>query len=172
MTSNAAIWRATAVGSGSEGGAGTDKIEFDEGTVPDSSCHITQSEFNIVSAIGINEKPKGNINEIQDTFVDSINVILTGSVENPRNVASATAFKTVKTWMIEPKTIVADFPKGRFGLRLNDFPHFNLNVISTRAYVLYDWRWIREGEWSGKVSFVAQLKFNGEVGETPPYSWT
>lgn len=167
MTSNSAIWR----DSGTEYvGDNNEKINFNEEPISVDGAIIAQSDFNIVSAIGINEKPKGNVNEIQDTFVDSITLTITGSISNPKNVSSINPFKTVKIWMLDPKTVVTTFPKGRFGLRLDDFPHFNLNPTATRAYILYDWRWIREGEWTGRVSFVATLKFNGNIG-IPPYNW-
>lgn len=167
MASNSAIWRDTTTEPSSPDG---ELIEFNEEPIEVDGAIIAQSDFNIVSAIGINEKPKGNVNEIQDTFVDSITLILTGSVANPKNVDAINPFKTVKIWMLDPKTVVSTFPKGRFGLRLDDFPHFNLNPTSTRAYILFDWRWIREGEWTGRVSFVATLKFNGDIGISP-YNW-
>lgn len=167
MAGNGAIWRDAFT---EPSGGSADKIEFDEGTVPDNTSHITQTEIEIISAIAVNEKPKGNINEIQDTFVDSVSVIITGSIQNPKNVSTNNPFKTVKKWLLDKKTVDGTFPKGRFGLRLNDFPHFDMKPTSSRAYILHNWRWIREGEWSGRVAFVAILRFNGDIGASP-YNW-
>ena len=48
-------------------------------------------------------------------------------------------------------------------------------VEQPRAYILTSWRWIREGETKGKTTFIATIRFNGNVGSsttTPKYSWT
>lgn len=69
--------------------------------------------------------------------------------------------------MLEDKTINVTnkvFPKGRFGLRLNDFTALNLTPTADRGYILSNVEFIRDGETKGKLQFVATLRFNGSIG--------
>ena len=92
----------------------------------------------------------------------------------------------MKEWLIEEKTDDV-FTKGRFGLELDDIDSYNLVPTGTGAtpeqpkgYILTNWRWIRDGETSGKASFVATLRFNGDIGSgtaskytsSTKYDWT
>jgi len=177
------IWRSTtgdedANKLGQRASAGTDLIQFDLGNVSDGK-HIHQTELGMTIGIGENEKPKGNINELQDTFLDGIEWTITGSVEG----ASNTSLQKVKEWLIEAKTD-AVFTKGRFGLELDsaDITDYNLIPSGTgaspeqpRGYIITNWRWIRAGAQPGRIDFIAILRFNGELGiagTSPPYDWT
>lgn len=163
INGNSCIFRVTNLGETEN--TVTDKIEFDIGTVPDNTAHIRESEFNLSSAIGINTKPKGNFNEVQDTGVDGLEITIAGHIQTPANTLAP---YRAKTWLLEDKTNTT-FTKGRFGLRLNDFPAFNLTPTAasatyTRGYILHDFRFIRDGEFSGRVAFIAILRFNGHEG--------
>ena len=154
------------------------KIEFDAGNVSDGG-YIHQSEFKITTALADNEKPNAKLNELQDTQVDSITLIITGSIHNWQNVGSSATQSTipdkVKNWMCDKKTTTA-FPKGRFGLELYDFPAFNVNPSSTLGYMIQDWTWVRDGDIQGKTSFIATLRLNGTIltggdDEIGTYTW-
>ena len=166
------IWRDNASRSSS-----TDKISFETGTVTDDQGHIHQSEFKITTALADNEKPNAKLNELQDTQVDSITVIVTGSIHNwQTNGTQSTIPQKVKQWMCDKKTSTS-FTKGRFGLELYDFPSFNVNPKNTsgleRGYIIQDWTWIRDGDIQGKSSFIATLRLNGNIGaESSTYDWT
>jgi len=162
---NSAIWRCS-TGSGAEASNTGDRIEFNEEPIPENGKQITQSEFEMNIGIAENERPKGQINEYQDVGLDSIKVVITGCIKNPANNS---VVAQVKKWAIENK-FTTTFPKGRFGLRLDDFPGFDLTPTATRGYMLKDFRWVREGEWKGRAAFIATLIFNGSVG-TDPYTW-
>jgi hypothetical protein len=168
------IWRDNASRS-----SASDKIEFDAGNVSDAG-YIHQSEFKITTALADNEKPNNKLNELQDTQVDSITVIVTGSIHNWQNTGTSGTQSTipqkVKQWMCDKKTS-ASFKKGRFGLELYDFPSFNVNPKNTsgqeRGYIIQDWTWIRDGDIEGKTSFIATLRLNGYIGaESSTYDWT
>lgn len=177
------IWRATAVDSNRQcqRAAADSVIQFDSINVDDGK-HIHQTQIDLVVAIGDNEKPQGDVNELQDVGLDSITWIITGSVESP---TTNDVFQTVKEWMIGGKT-TSTFTKGRFGLELDDITKYNLiptgtgtggtaTVEQPRGYILSNWQWVRTGAVSGKAEFIATLRFNGDVGSaatTPKYSWT
>jgi hypothetical protein len=174
------IWRNT---DGDENGttkigtrtaAGSDVIAFTATNTTDGK-HIHQTEFDVVIAIGDNEKPQGNVNELQDVNVDSATWVITGSVESPKTNA---VFQLVKKWLFDGKTDDV-YTKGRFGLEMDDITAYNCNPTGTgaateqpRGYILSNWKWIKDGETNGKVSFIATLRFNGDEGVTPTYSWT
>jgi len=177
------IWRNTA---GDENGstkiatrasAGTDVITFSKGNVSDGK-HLHQTEFSYVVAIGDNEKPQGDINELQDVGLDSAGWVLTGTIENP--VGNAVQ-QLVKEWMIGPKQDSV-FTKGRFGIEMDDGAAQDCNPTGTgstpeqpRGYIVSNWTWIKDGETPGKLSFTATVRFNGDPGDTtttPKFNWT
>jgi len=174
------IWRSTGgqqdvtTKQGTRSAATTDVIQFDAANVTDGR-YIHQTELAIIIAIGENEKPQGDVNELQDVGVDSITWTITGSVSSP---TSNDVFQTVKKWMLDAKTDVV-FTKGRFGLELDDITAYNLIPTGTgasteqpRGYIISNWHWIRSGETTGKAEFIATLRFNGDPGVTSTYSWT
>ncbi len=167
------IWRdAATVGAASS----ANKIAFELATGTDDNGHIHQSEFKIVTALADNEKPNAKLNELQDTQVDSITVTITGSIENYQADGDANAvIAKVKNFMCDKKT-TSSYPKGRFGMALNDFTTFNVNPSSTLGYMIQDWTWVRDGDTPGKTSFIATLRLNGTIltagtEENGTYTW-
>ena len=161
---NSAIWRATTLGA--EGSNSTDVIEFNEATIPNSTGHISNTEIEFDITPAQNENAKGSIDEHQYTGLHDIPVIITGHIQNP---SSTTLTTIIKRWAIESH-VNTTFPKGRFGLRLNDNPICNLTPTSARGYLLANIKLIRPPEFVGKLDFVAILIFNGSVGSSP-YAW-
>lgn len=169
------IWRDNA-----SRASASDKISFEAGGVTDGQGYIHQSEFKITTALADNEKPNAKLNELQDTQVDSITVTITGSIHNWQSDGSSstpsTIPNTIKSWMCDKKTKTTNFPKGRFGLELDDFKTFNVNPSTTLGYMIQDWTWIRDGDTQGKTSFIATLRLNGTIltsgsDENGTYTW-
>lgn len=167
------IWRDGAtVGAASS----ANKIAFELAIGTDDNGHIHQSEFKITTALADNEKPNAKLNELQDTQVDSITVTITGSIENQQADGGANAvIARVKNFMCDKKT-TSTFPKGRFGLALNDFTTFNVNPSATLGYMIQDWTWVRDGDTPGKTAFIAILRLNGTIltsgtEENGTYTW-
>jgi hypothetical protein len=174
------LWRNTAGDEnattkiGTRTAAGSALITF-TATNTTNGKHLHQSEFEMVVAIGDNEKPQGNVNELQDVGVDSATWVITGSIESP---ITNSVQQLVKEWMFDGKTD-AVYTKGRFGLEMDDLTSYNCNPTGTgsateqpRGYILSNWKWIKDGETSGKVSFIATLRFNGDPGTSGnSYSW-
>lgn len=139
----------------------TDKIEFNGGAVVNEQGNIIQTKFTISSSVAVNELP-GAVDKLQDTGVQGITIYVTGSIQDPQVDGLDTAQK-FKQWMLEDKTSTA-LPKGRFGLRLNDFTALNLTPTADRGYILSNIEFIRDGDTKGKLQFVATLRFNGSIG--------
>ena len=172
------IWRDNAARASA---TAANTIEFEASSVTDDQGHIHQSEFKIVTAIADNEKPNAQLNELQDTQVDTITVTLTGSIHNWQTAGASGTESVlpdrVKKWMCDKKTKATTFPKGRFGLELADFATFNVNPSTTLGYMIQDWTWVRSGETKGKTEFIAILRLNGTIksagtDEDGTYTWT
>jgi hypothetical protein len=140
----------------------SDKIEFNDGAVVNEQGRIIQTKFTISSSVAVNEMP-GAVDKLQDTGVQGITIYVTGSIEDPKTAGKLAAHK-FKEWMLEDKTTTSTYPKGRFGLRLNDFDVLNLTPGTNRGYILSNIEFIRDGETKGKLQFVATLRFNGTIG--------
>lgn len=166
VNGQSAIWR-----DGSEDFV-SDKIEFNVGAVVNSGGYITTTRFNMTSAVAVKENPGNQVDPLEDTGFSGLTVTITGSIEDPTGNGDTVAHR-LKRWLLEPKTTVGSFPKGRFGLRLNDFEVFNLTPGSSRGYILSDLDFTRVGETNGKIEFIATLRFNGSVGSLTggEYKW-
>ena len=158
------IWRVTSTGAEPTGTTGTeDIIEFNTGAVVNKNGFIMNTRFTLSSSVAVNEMP-ASINKLQDTGVGGIIIYVTGSIADPQTISGGLkpAHK-FKTWMLEDKTN-ADFPKGRFGLRLDDFDALDLTPHADRGYILSDIDFTRSGDTKGKLEFIATLRFNGSIG--------
>jgi len=92
--------------------------------------------------------------------LQGIDVQITGQI---RQTSSITAdLKHLVTWLQEDKTVQGPFPKGRFGLRMDDMPQFNVTPSTTYGYVLAQTRIIRDGEYKEKAGVVITLRFSGD----------
>ena len=157
-TAHSAIWR-DGVEPSTTGGT-EDIIEFGTGSLVNTGCDITNIGFRIPTGIARNERP-GAMDKLQDTGVSGITIDITGVIADPEGVGKD-AVKTLKGWAIEAKTVDTTFPKGRFGLRLNDFTGFNMTPNTFKGYLLENVEYTREGETAGKATFVITLRFNGD----------
>ncbi len=154
VNGQSAIWR-----DGTET-TSTDKIEFNEGAVINTNGNLMTTGFVIASGIARNERP-GALDKLQDTGASGITITLTGTVADPQG--DNTVAHRFKTWLLEKKVVTSTFPKGRFGLRLNDFDVFDLTPTAFLGYMVENIDFRRDGEPKGKLSFVMVLRFNGDI---------
>lgn len=167
MADNTAIWRAT-VGNPDENQASVlNKIEFNSEPVVTTGSFVFNTEVNYRNSTPENPRVAGQINEVQDMGLQGIDVQITGQLRQTRltdpnkNLANRDLSHLV-TWLQEDKTVQSDFPKGRFGLRMDDMPQFNIVPSLTFGYVLAQARIIRDGEYKQKAGVVLTLRFSGD----------
>jgi hypothetical protein len=168
-TAHSAIWRDGAEPSTT--GGTEDIIEFGSTAIVNLGANITNVGFRIPTGIAVNQVP-GQINKLQDTGVSGVTIDITGVIADPQGTGIG-AVKTLKAWALEAKTVDTTFPKGRFGLRLNDFKGFDMTPTETKGYMLENIEFGREGETLGKATFVITLRFNGAIGSPSGgyYDW-
>jgi len=158
---NTAIWRATVAQGGNENSAlDENKIEFNSSPVIATGSYVFNTEVNYRNATPENPRVAGQINEVQDMGLQGIDIQVTGQIRQTSDTGEDLA--DLVTWLQEDKTLQTDFPKGRFGLRMDDMPQFNVTPTTTFGYVLAQTRIIRDGEYKEKASVVITLRFSGD----------
>src|SRR5207245_6962438 len=86
---------------------------------------------------------------------DLVTVIITGHVQNPDSSVVET---TLKVWALEPQK-TSTYTKGKFGMRLNDFPIFSIKPYSTvslhaRGVALESIKWVRPADQRGRLDII------------------
>ena len=92
--------------------------------------------------------------------LDGIDVQITGIIKDSDS-SNATVSKLM-SWVKEAKTATG-FTEGRLGLRVDDFPHFNMTPTSTYGFVLQSLKFVRDGETKNKAGFVLVVRVGGDV---------
>jgi hypothetical protein len=143
--------------------SGGEVILFNETSVNSAGGHIFNSEFNVRNSIAENTKVDGNNNEVQDMGLDGIEVQITGLFKDVD--ATNNDIKKFMAWINEAKTTTG-YTEGRFGLRIDDFPYFNM--IPTKStpvygYVLNSVRFVRDPNKENRAGFVMTLRLGGNV---------
>ncbi|MEK0348070.1 MAG: hypothetical protein QQN44_07055, partial [Nitrosopumilus sp.] len=150
---NTAIWRATTAQGATEAAAlAVNKILFNSTPVIATGSYVFNTEVNYRNATPENPRVAGQINEVQDMGLQGIDVQITGQIRQTSSITQD--LKNLVTWLQEDKTIQTGFPKGRFGLRMDDMPQFNVQPDLTFGYVLAQTRVIRDGEYKEKSGVV------------------
>jgi len=160
LADNTAIWRGTA-GNPTEGGASLlNIIKFNSEPVIATGSFVFNTEVNYRNSTPENPRVAGQINEVQDMGLQGIDVQITGQLRQTSSASGDLAH--LVTWLQEDKTLQSDFPKGRFGLRMDDMPQFNITPDTNFGYVLAQARIIRDGEFKQKAGIVLTLRFSGD----------
>lgn len=141
--------------------ASSEKIEFNIGTVPDSTGRLTFPSFHMARDTNIHPNPRRTLDQIQDSLLGIFDVRLTGYFINHSTTLGP---KNLFNWSIDAATN-SNFPFGRFGLVLDSFAAglLGLTPTSTTGYILYDIEVQDVEEPRDKVPFTAKLYRNGDI---------
>jgi hypothetical protein len=140
--------------------SGGEIILFNETSVNTAGGHIFNSEFSVRNSVAENAKVDGLGNDVQDMGLDGIDVQITGLFKD--SDANNAYIKKLITWINEGKTTTG-YTEGRFGLRVDDFPYFNMIPTSTYGYILNDLRFVRDPTKDNKTGFILTLRVGGDV---------
>lgn len=161
---NAAIWEVQSGGNGTESGAGdSNTIDFNSSTkVPSDGPFITKIHVNFRRAVPENEAVADDNNEIQDMGIDGLDVMIEGVIGDSDNDDTANAVNKLSKWLQDGNT-VSGFTKGRFGLRLDNAPQWNVVPTSTYGFHIRDIDLDYQGENVDLVVFSIRLALGGDV---------
>ncbi len=161
---NTAIFRVTTNGQNEGNVPANEKILFNPTDIATNNGFVFASEVFYRNSIPENPKVAGQINEVQDMGLDGIDVQLTTRIQNSSDVSAGSKMDILKKWLIEDKTNPV-FRKGRFGLRMDDNPIFNVTPDDSSplfGYVLANIRFLRPEDHKNKVDAIITLRFSGD----------
>ena len=162
---NTALFRVTTSGQNEGNLDPNELILFNPTDLQTANGYVFASEVFYRNSIPENPKVAGPINEVQDMGLDGIDVQLTTRIQNSSLTTASSKMGILKKWLIEDKTNPV-FKKGRFGLRMDDNPIFNVTPDDTPlsfGYVLANIRFIRPQDLKNMVDAIITLRFSGDV---------
>ena len=162
MAGQSAIWQVQdSAANGTEATAGaSNTVLFNETPVNTAGGLIFASEFNIRRAIGENSSVDGDGNQLQDMKLSGVEVQITGMFKD--SDSGNTEIAKLMTWMKETQEATG-YTEGRFGIRLDDFPHFNMVPTSTYGIMINNLRFVRDPTRKNKAGFVMTLRIGGKL---------
>jgi len=164
---NGAIWQVQAsADSGNESGAtpAADVLLFnDTGKVIGAGIpYIDEINVDFRRAVPENEAVNADNNEIQDMGIQGLDVIITGLSGNTDNDAVGNLVNKFSKWLQEGNTTTL-FTKGRFGLRLDNAPQWNVTPTATLGYHIRTATFQYIGEKKDTVKFTISLGLGGDI---------
>ena len=166
--SNSAIWQVQASGDGTESDAGdSNTIDFNATSkLPSAGAYISDITVNFRRAVPENEAVATDNNELQDMGIDGLDITLEGVIGNADNDATANSVNKLSKFIQDGNTISTGSPtytKGRYGLRLDNAPQWNVVPTSTYGYHIRDIKLNYIGENKDLVHFVILLALGGDI---------
>jgi len=141
----------------------TEKIQFNTGTIPDSTGRLVKPSFRMVSDLNPHPNPNRALNKIQDSLLGVVEVVIAGYFIDHNNTLGP---RNLYNWSIE-EDINADFRGGRFGLEIAAFNGL-LSVVPTigfngTGYMLAEIDVQDIEDPRTEVSFTAKFFRNGSI---------
>jgi hypothetical protein len=169
---NAALWQcqsAVAADEDSVYAADNDDVALfnDSSKVVGASSvsYISDIQVAFVRAVPENEAVDADNNEIQDMGISGLDIQIEGVSGNADNDATTNLVNKLQTWLKDGNT-VSNFEKGRYGLRMDNAPQWNVTpdkTPNTFGYHLRDARFTYVGEDKDRVRFVIRLALGGDI---------
>ncbi len=166
MATNAALWEVqSGAGNGTESTAGdTHTIDFNQTTtrVPSDGPFISDISVDFRRAVPENEAVNADNNELQDMGIDGLDIVLTGVIGDADNDAVGNAVNKLSKWLQDGNTTTG-FTKGRFGLRLDNAPQWNVVPTSALGFHIRSCRFNYIGENHDLVHYIINLSLGGDI---------
>jgi len=163
---NAALWQVQAsAANGTEATAGASNTQLfnDTGKVIGAGIpYIDEINVDFRRSVPENEAVDANNNELQDMGIDGLDITITGLSGNTDNDAVANMVNKFSKWLQDGNTATL-FTKGRFGLRLDNAPQWNVVPTSTYGYHIRTAQFQYIGEKKDVVKFTISLGLGGDI---------
>ena len=129
---------------------------------PSDGAYINEINIDFRRAAPENEAVNADNNEIQDMGIDGLDIIITGLSGNTDNDATANMVNKFSKWLQDGNTTTL-FTKGRFGLRNDSAPQWNVVPTSTYGYHIRNIQFRYLGEKNDLVQFTIALALGGDI---------
>lgn len=162
---NAALWQVqSGAGTGAEATAGdTHTIDFNATTkVPSDGPFISDISVDFRRSVPENEAVAADNNELQDMGIDGLDITLEGIIGDADNDVTANSVNKLSKWLQDGNTVTG-YTKGRYGLKLDNAPQWNVVPTTTYGYHIRDIKFQYIGENRDLVHFTIRLALGGDV---------
>lgn len=162
---NAAIWQVQAsAANGTEATATTtNTVLFNSSTkVPSDGGFASEIAVNFRRAVAENEAVNTDNNELQDMGVEGLDVSVNGVIGDADNDVSTNSVNKLSKWLQESNAATL-FTKGRFGLRLDNAPQWNVVPTSTYGYYIRNIQFNYLGDDTDLVHITVELVLGGDI---------
>ena len=162
---NAALWQVqSGAGTGAEATAGdTHTIDFNATTkVPSDGPFISDISVDFRRSVPENEAVAADNNELQDMGIDGLDITLEGIIGDADNDVTANSVNKLSKWLQDGNTVTG-YTKGRYGLKLDNAPQWNVVPTTTYGYHIRDIKLQYMGENRDLVHFTIRLALGGDV---------
>lgn len=127
-----------------------------------SVSYISDITVDFRRAVPENEAVAADNNELQDMGLDGLDVMIEGVSGDTDNDAATNLVNKLSTWLQDGNTTTG-YTKGRYGLRLDNAPQWNVVPTSALGMHLRDARFKYIGENFDKVHFTIRLSLGGDI---------
>ena len=166
MATNGALWEVqSGAGNGTESTAGDDHtIDFNQTTtrVPSDGPFISNITVDFRRAVPENEAVAANNNELQDMGIEGLDIVLEGVIGDADNDATANAVNKLSKWLQDGNTTTG-YTKGRFGLRLDNAPQWNVVPTSALGFHIRNVRLTYDGLKKDLVHYTINISLGGDI---------
>ena len=139
----------------------TDKVEFDgNAAVPDGRSGIRSYNINTSRTQTQVSAPFQETARKPDTGFNGTRYIL--NVFFDESIAAALAIARIRTWSEEPNSVKGKFKNGRFGIRNEYRPEFNLTPDNTEGYKLVSFEINHDLAYAGIIPGTIILEYSGD----------
>jgi len=129
---------------------------------PSDGAYVAEFSVDFRRAAPENEAVNADNNEIQDMGIDGLDLIITGLSGDTDNDATANMVNKFSKWLQDGNTTTG-YTKGRFGLRNDSSPQWNVVPTSTYGYHIRSIQFRYIGEKNDQVEFTIALSLGGDI---------
>ena len=162
---NAALWQVqSGAGNGTEVTATATNTQLFNPTsgVTSIGARITDIDVDFRRSVPENEAVDADNNEIQDMGVDGLDITILGVSGDADNDTTSNLVNKFSKWLQEGNTTTG-FTKGRYGLRLDNAPQWNVVPTSTYGFHIRTAHWKYIGDNKDLVEFTISLSLGGDI---------
>ncbi|KKK97978.1 hypothetical protein LCGC14_2647350 [marine sediment metagenome] len=162
---NVAIWQVqSGAANGTESTATSTNTQLfnDTGKVIGNGAFTDEINIDFRRAVPENEAVNADNNELQDMGIQGLDITITGLSGNTNNDDAANLVNKFSKWLQDGNTTTG-FTKGRFGLRLDNAPQWNVVPTSTYGYHIRTATFQYIGEKKDTVKFTISLGLGGDI---------
>ncbi len=163
---NAALWEVQdSAGNGTEATAGdTHTIDFKDGinNTISEGAFITDIIVDFRRAVPENESVGADNNELQDMGISGFDITISGVTGDVDSDTTGNPINKLSKWLQDGNTATG-YTKGRFGLRVDRAPQWNVVPTSALGYHIKDISISYMGENKDMARFTINLALGGDI---------